>query len=68
MTGLVHAGLLQGIAPAHVPGLLPAVLQRLPEAIPLPQVRATPTGARGPRNTESSQGLSQAFPCRPAPY
>lgn len=39
MIGLVHAGLLQGIAPAHVPGLLPAVLQRLPEAVPLPRVR-----------------------------
>jgi len=33
------AGLLAGIAPAHVPGVLPAVLQRLPENLPLPAVR-----------------------------
>lgn len=39
----MHAGLLGGIASPHVPGLLPAVLQRLPEAIPLPQVGLQPT-------------------------
>ncbi len=58
MIGLVHAGLLQGIAPAHVPGLLPAVLQRLPEAVPLPQVREAllQWGGLGPGDSGDSQG------------
>lgn len=32
------AGLLGGISPPHIPGLLPAVMQRLPADLPLPQV------------------------------
>lgn len=58
MIGLVHAGLLQGIAPAHVPGLLPAVLQRLPEAVPLPRVREAllQWGGWGPGDSGDSQG------------
>jgi hypothetical protein len=37
-SGVPAAGLLGGVSPPHIPGLLSAVRQRLPVNLPLPQV------------------------------